>query len=66
MAQRTVWDRDLFGPGTETVWDRDLFGPGTETFWDVLPDVLGRIVKIKWQSVVRRAAWLSPARRVKW
>ncbi len=28
MADRTVWDRDLAGPGTETTWD------GGGTLWD--------------------------------
>ena len=44
---RTVWDRDHAGPGTETNWD------GGSTLWDLLPSVLGAVVSISVQFTER-------------
>lgn len=60
MDQRTVWDRDLFGPGTETNWD------GGTTVWDLIPAVLNYAVMFSWQSVSRSISWLNPGRTIRW
>ena len=66
MAQETLWDVDVAGPGTRTVWDRDLAGPGTETRWDLLPEFLGRGLEVVWGAMSNRIDWLSPRYRAKW
>jgi len=63
---RTVWDRDWDGPGTETVWDRDWDGPGTETFWDLVPANLGRKVSVAWKRAGAAVRWIGRATQVKW
>jgi len=62
---RTVWDRDWDGPGTETVWDRDWDGPGTETFWDLVPANLGRSFLAVFRAPGRFARFVQSARKAK-
>ena len=65
MAERTVWDRDWNGIGTETTWDRDWNGPGTETFWDLIPAVLGAVYHVVLLADRWRATLLADRWRVK-
>ena len=52
MANETLWDVDVAGPGTTTTWDGDT------TFWDKLPDVLridqlALVCAAKWRATVK-------------
>ena len=64
--QRTQWDVDVYGPGTETRWDVDVYGAGTETLWDLLPSNIGSWVRVIWSAVGSRVTWLPRGDRVRW
>jgi len=66
VDEQTLWDVDLFGPGTRTLWDEDLFGAGTETQWDLVPAIIGRSVRVQWQKTISRVKWLRHRSGVKW
>lgn len=52
MANRTIWDTDLAGPGTETIWDGI-----TDTQWDLIPDNIGYKTVVVWNEPAHSVMW---------
>jgi len=62
VANETLWDVDLAGPGTTTTWDGDT------TVWDLLPealkiDGLAKVLPSRWLAAVNPSRWLGKVLR---